>query len=322
MRARAARTWKMPWGMFWVAVLALIGVLLLCYPSTANWFAQAEQSRLIQNTTAVIASLEPEERNGQLEEARAYNLALTGGAVLQAGASKPTAEDDAAVAGENGIRVLNGEGTYDYDSLLRITDDGVMARLKISAIQLDLPVYHGTSAETLEKGVGHLEGTALPVGGESMHTVFTAHRGLPSAELFTRLDEVRLGDRFTVEVAGEVLVYRVIDTRIVEPDQTEFLHPQQHRDLLTLVTCTPLGVNSHRILVTGERVTPTPVAEVTLAGAAPTIPGFPWWAVAISATCAGLILAVWRSGIVRTVTGAPAVTTSATGGSQESGPTE
>lgn len=293
MRARAGRTWHMPWGTFWVAALALTGVLLLLYPTTASWFAQAEQSRLIDETNNRVAELDPVLRNQQLDEARAYNLALTGGAIVQAGTHTPIADELATQQ----FQVLREEGVYDYSELLSVTDDGVMARLKIASIRLDLPVYHGTGDDTLEKGVGHLEGTALPVGGNSIHSVLTAHRGLPGAELFNRLDEVRIGDLLTVETAGDVFVYRVTQTRVVSPDQTEALRPQAGRDLLTLITCTPLGVNTHRILVTGERVTPTPIAEVTLAGTTPNIPGFPWWAVGVSGSILLLTTGVWRAGM-------------------------
>lgn len=255
----------------WVtAAVALVGLLVLLYPATAAWFSQYQQSQLIVEYGGEVRTLGPGGQSAALEAARSYNAGLTGGAQVAAGERLPLADGSASA-------------TSDYDELLRVDRTGLMARLKIPAIQVDLPIYHGTSDEVLLEGVGHLEGTALPVGGVDTHSVLTAHRGLASADLFTHLDQVKVGDTFTVEVFGQVLSYQVIDTRVVEPDQTESLFPQLGRDLMTLVTCTPLGVNTHRILVTGERITPTPVADLETAGEAPEIPGFPWWAVGLVA---------------------------------------
>jgi sortase A len=171
-----------------------------------------------------------------------------------------------------------------------------MARIKIPSINVDLPIYHGTGEAVLEHGVGHLEGTALPVGGASTHSVLTGHRGLATAELFTHLDQVKVDDTFTIEVFGEVLSYRVVTTLVVEPSETQSLLPQRDEDLVTLVTCTPLGVNSHRILVTGERIIPTPQADLDAAGESPDIPGFPWWMIVAGAVLATAALYVWLSG--------------------------
>lgn len=279
------RRWRMPTGTFWVALLALAGILVMLYPSAAAWFSQAQQSRLIASVEETVVQGEPDALGAELARAREYNEALTGGALVASGSNVPTAD------------VASGSG-FDYPSLLRATPDGIMGRLRISSIDLDLPIYHGTSDETLEKGVGHLEGTALPIGGESMHSVLTAHRGLPTAELFTHLDRVKVGDTFTIEVFGEVLVYRVVETSVVAPEDTEALNPQYGRDLVTLVTCTPLGINTHRILVTGERVTPTPIEDIQRAGSTPDIPGFPWWAAGLATVVLLLGAGVWRAGLV------------------------
>jgi len=263
------------------AGLALVGLLVLLYPSTAAWVSQYQQSQLITAYSGEVQELGPNAKTDAIEKARTYNAQLTGGAQVAAGERIPLSDGSAIPA------------RSDYEQLLRVDATGLMARLKIPAIAVDLPVYHGTSEATLMRGVGHLEGTALPVGGSSTHSVLTAHRGLASAELFTHLDQVEIGDTFTIEVFGEVLTYRVTDTRVVEPDQTESLFPQAGRDLVTLVTCTPLGINSHRILVTGERVTPTPVADIENAGRAPEIPGFPWWAVGLGAGFAAIGGYLW-----------------------------
>ena len=134
------------------------------------------------------------------------------------------------------------------------------------------------------------------MGGPSTHSVLTAHRGLAEATLFDRLDELRIGDTFRIEVFGEVLSYRIIETKVVDPSDTESLFPRYEKDLVTLVTCTPLGINSHRILVTAERITPTPIADLQSAGTSPDIPGVPWWAVGLASAVGVLSLFVWAMG--------------------------
>ncbi len=275
------RARRLPGFALITAGLALIGLLVLLYPSTAAWVSQYQQSQLITAYSGEVRDLGPNAQTDAIEQARTYNAQLTGGAQVAAGERIPLSDGTATPE------------RFDYEQLLRVDKTGLMARLKIPSIAVDLPVYHGTSEATLMEGVGHLEGTALPVGGPSTHSVLTAHRGLASAELFTRLDRVRVGDTFTIEVFGEVLSYQVTDTRIVEPDQTESLFPRADRDLVTLVTCTPLGINSHRILVTGERITPTPVADIEHAGESPDIPGFPWWAVGLGAGVIAIGLYLW-----------------------------
>ena len=280
--ASVSRKRRVPGMALFVAGLALLGVAIMLYPSAAAWYTQLQQSRLIVDVEQAVGSEGPSALEAELARAHEYNQALSGGAIVASGANVP-----------EGSGTLSGQ--FDYESLLRASDDGVMGRLRIAAINLDLPIYHGTSDETLTRGVGHLEGTSLPVGGSSTHSVLTAHRGLPSAELFTHLDRLGIDDRFTIEAFGEVLVYRVIETHVVEPDETEELVARQGRDLVTLITCTPLGVNSHRILVTGERVTPTPVEDIEKAGVAPDIPGFPWWMLGLGGAVVVLGAFVWRA---------------------------
>ncbi|MFS0868303.1 class C sortase [Microbacterium sp. 179-B 1A2 NHS] len=282
---RRARRWRAPVVPLIIAVVCLLGAALLLYPSAASWFSQVEQSSRIDDLTYEITDLGAETLAELLAEARAYNDELTGGgAALAANERLPLAVDPDPDAG------------LEYEKTLRADAEGLMARIKIPAIDVDLPVYHGTGEDVLEHGVGHLKGTALPVGGASTHAVLTAHRGLATSELFTHLDQVAEDDTFTIEVFGEVLTYRVVGTKVVEPDETESLLPQVDRDLVTLVTCTPLGVNSHRILVTGERVIPTPSEDLDNAGKTPDVPGFAWWIVIGSAVIAILVLYVWLSG--------------------------
>lgn len=268
-----------------VVVLATAGMIAGLYPMTAAWLSSYNQSQVIQNAETNIDSLSPG-REDRLAAAHAYNDALSAGVTLEAGGNVPV-----------GTGNLSGVALR-YDELLNANDEGLMGRIKIPGISVDLPIYHGTSDATLLKGAGHLEGSHLPVGGASTRSVVTAHRGLANSTMFTNLDKVRSGDTFTVETLGEVLTYRVFDIQIIDPDETSSLRVQPGRDLVTLITCTPLGINSQRIVVTGERITPTPPEDLANAGAAPTIPGFPWWSVIGGA---GLLLIgayVFRQGFV------------------------
>lgn len=256
------------------------------YPSTAAWWAQYHQSQAISAYTDQSSRASPENTD-LLAQAAEYNAMLSAGTVaLGADSRKPTTD---GVAGATDL---------DYWQLLP-SATGAMGRLKIDAIDVDLPIYHGTDDDVLEKGVGHLEGTALPVGGADTHSVLTAHRGLASATLFDNLDKVDVGDRFSVHVLGETLTYEVHSTQVVEPSDTETLFPSPDEDLMTLVTCTPLGINTHRILVTGERITPTPVEDVEAANRKPEVPRFPWWALIISGGVLGAGAFIWRSGYSR-----------------------
>ena len=275
--------WRMPWGAAGLALLMVIGVMVNQYPSVASWVSQYYQSQVIDDVSRAQVSEPLPELHTENTRAREYNQKLVGGALVAANNRKPISES--AHAGE-----------YDYNSILNANGTGIMGRLRVPVINVDLPIYHGTDDLTLTKGIGHLEGTSLPVGGESQHSVLTAHRGLPEAELFDNLDKVEIGDTFVIEIFGEVLTYQVIKTQVVQPDETQSLLPTYGEDLVTLVTCTPLGINSHRILVTGERVTPTPIKDVAAAGQRPEIPGFPWWTLAIGGSwiLAGII--IWRSG--------------------------
>ncbi|WP_336661268.1 class C sortase [Leucobacter sp. USHLN154] len=260
------------------SLLALIGVLVLVYPAAAAWFSQLEQSRVIRDLGSDTGEEPLDALASEIARARSYNDALIGGALLEEYRTVPA-----------GTGVLDNVPADAYNGLLAADAEGAMGRLRVPSIDLDLPIYHGTADATLARGVGHLEGTSLPVGGASQHSVLTAHRGLATSELFSNLDRVGVSETFTVEVFGEVLVYRVIESRVVRPDQTESLFPQADADLMTLVTCTPLGINSHRILVTGERVLPTPQADVDRAGEGPEAPGFPWWAAAVLGSAGGVV---------------------------------
>lgn len=268
------------------ALLVLSGLAVLMYPQTAAWFSQYDQSQLIDVSNQQINSgkLSPSVVE-QLKEAHEYNNALSAGAVLEANHRIPTGSGTSQDPNES----------LDYNKIL-VSPSGVMARLRIPSIDVDLPIYHGTSDATLLKGVGHLEGTSLPVGGLGTHAVLTGHRGLATATMFTNLNKVKKGNTFTVEVMDQVLTYKVFDIRVVDPEDTTSLKSDPKKDLVTLVTCTPLGINSQRILVTGQRVHPTPAADVEAAHRRPDIPGFPWWAIWLSATLVAAVGYVWWSG--------------------------
>lgn len=283
---KAHARWRLRLYALIPAVLVLAGLAVLMYPQTAEWFSQYDQSRLIDTNTQQIDSgnVSPSITE-QLKEAHAYNDALSAGAVLEANHRLPTG------AGKS----RDPQESLDYNKIL-VGPADIMARLRIPSIDVDLPVYHGTSDATLLKGVGHLEGTSLPVGGKGTHAVLTGHRGLATATMFTNLDKVKKGNTFTVEVMGQVLAYEVFDIRVVDPHDTTSLKAEPTRDLVTLVTCTPLGINSQRILVTGKRINPTPKKDIEAAHKPSELPGFPWWIIVLSGGLIGAVGFVWRSG--------------------------
>lgn len=281
--AEGPRRWRLPKGALAIAALALAGAIVFLYPATASWVSQYYQSQIVVDLGANTSQVSSDTRLEALAAAHVYNDELVSGATLDAGSRKPTSDGQSA---DDSL----------YNTLLLGDANGAMGRLRIDAIDVDLPIYHGTEDVTLTKGVGHLQGTSLPVGGASTHSVLTAHRGLAEATLFNRLDELGIGDTFRIEVFGEVFVYRVFETKVVQPENTESLYPRYGEDLVTLVTCTPLGINSHRILVTGERVLPVPSADVQAAGSSPEIPGVPWWAAGLLGTASVLSFYVWSMG--------------------------
>lgn len=286
---RRPRRWRPGLTTWLAASCALTGIVLLSYTPAASWLSQYQQSRLIDTYNDSLR------REGQatgnetgraeageaLADARAYNEKLRSGAILAPNTNVPRSAGETA--------------GNEYHELLKGPAE-VMARIRIPGIDVDLPVYHGTSDLTLLRGAGHLQGTSLPVGGESTHSVITAHRGLAEATMFTNLDRMRAGDTFTIEVMGEVLVYVVRQTQVVAPEEQEALYPQEGRDLVTLVTCTPLGINTHRILVTAERVIPTPQEEIDKALQDSGLPHFPWWAVSSGGAVVSVTLCLWRAG--------------------------
>ena len=267
-------------------MLLQAGASLLAYPTAAAWVSQYNQSNVVYDQTRANESKAKAELEKMLADAHRYNDLLESGAVL-AGGSHIASGVGASTAG------------LDYWKLLNASPTGTLARLRVPAIDLDLPVYHGTSDATLLKGVGHLQGTSLPVGGEGTRTVLTGHRGLASATMFTNLDKVKKGDTFSIEVLGDVYTYRVFEIAVIEPSESEAIRAVPGKDLASLITCTPLGINTQRILITGERVHPTPDSDLDAMGKRPDVPGFPWWFVLYCAVTAAVWVWFWRSGFAK-----------------------
>lgn len=271
-----------------IAAIMVLGIVVLTYPFAAQWFNQRAQAAVLSQYTSAIPQEDPHAQEA-LAQAEAYNAELSGRATYAAGSNVPTMEDTTPQTHRDDV--------LPYNQQLVADNYGMMARLQIPKIDLDLPVFHGTGHDTLLMGLGHLEGTALPVGGKGMRPLITGHRGLVQAEMFTRLDELAKGDMFTIAVFGRVLAYRVVEKIVVDPDEDQAFLPVPGRDLVTLVTCTPLGLNTHRILVTGERVIPTPQAATDHLRESQPAPGFPWWLLAAVVGLSVVGLYVWRSGV-------------------------
>ena len=214
-------------------LILLIGLSLLLYPSFSDWWNSFHQSRAISTYSQEVANIDNEMYEEIWEDAWEYNRSLVG-------------------MGNHFI--LGDEQKAQYENLLNIGGNGIMGYVEIPNIDAMLPIYHGTAESVLQIAVGHLDWTSLPVGGTSSHCVVSGHRGLPSARLFTDLDQIEEGDIFLFHVLDEVLTYEVDQIRIVEPHEIDELLIQEGKDLCTLVTCTPYGVNSHRMLVRGHRI--------------------------------------------------------------------
>lgn len=210
-----------------------IGLSLLLYPTFSNWWNSMHQSRAIASYSESVASIDDTTYKRMLLQANNYNKDLT---------KRPF------------MLQMTDEEKEVYESLLDITGTGIMGYVEIPLINCSLPIYHGTNEAVLQIAVGHIEGTSLPVGGKSTHTVLSGHRGLPSARLFTDIDKLAEGDQFLIRTLDEVLTYEVDKINIVLPNELDNLRITKGKDYCTLVTCTPYGVNTHRLLVRGHRV--------------------------------------------------------------------
>lgn len=217
-----------------ILILVLVaGLALLLYPVVSDYWNSLHQSQVIGSYAEAVAGLEDDSYEAMWAEAEAYNAALP----RDQSRFHPSEEEQER-----------------YEALLNVSGDGVMGYVEIPSIEASLPTYHGTEEEILQTAIGHIEGSSLPVGGAGTHCVISGHRGLPSAKLFTDLDQLAEGDVFYLHVLDETLAYEVDQIRIVEPDDVSLLAIEEGKDLCTLVTCTPYGVNSHRLLVRGHRI--------------------------------------------------------------------
>lgn len=227
------------WTTVFLVLLLLAGVSLLLYPSLSDYWNSMHQTRAIASYAETVSQLDTAQYDEMWKAAQDYNRSL--------------AQRETAFA-------LTDEQKAAYESLLDVSGLGVMGYIEIPEIDCSLPIYHGTEESVLQVAVGHLEWSSLPVGGEGTHCVLSGHRGLPSAKLFTNLDKLAVGDTFLLRVLDEVLTYEVDQILIVEPEQVDALGIVSGEDYCTLVTCTPYGINTHRLLVRGHRVENTPEA--------------------------------------------------------------
>lgn len=232
-----------------IILIFLAGLSLLLYPFVANQWNNHRQKQLIGNYESVISDKEAAgniDYAAEMKKAEAYNDALL-----------PSILPDSFAVAD-----ASTETDSSYEDSLNIAGDGMMGIVEIPKIAIKLPIYHGTGDEVLQKAAGHLEGSSLPIGGESTHAVISAHRGLPSASLFTDLDQLEIGDHFLIHVLDETLCYEVDQILVVDPEDTSALAVEDGEDLMTLLTCTPYGVNTQRLMVRGHRV---PYEEQTVA---------------------------------------------------------
>ena len=214
-------------------LILVIGLSLLLYPTVSDYWNSLHQSRAITSYAEQVSDMNSEEYERIWAEAVAYNRELAQSAVAYA---------------------LTPEQEQQYGTLLNVGGTGEMVYIEIPSIKVSLPIYHGTDDTVLQHAIGHIEWSSLPVGGESSHCVLSGHRGLPSAKLFTNLDKLSPGDTFILRVLDEVLTYEVDQILIVEPSGVDSLRIEEGQDYCTLVTCTPYGINTHRLLVRGHRV--------------------------------------------------------------------
>mgnify|MGYP003375565799 FL=1 len=214
-------------------LILVVGLSLMLYPSFSNWWNEAHQSRAIAAYSQEVSKLDENRYDELWQQAWEYNRSLVG---------------------RENAYLLDDSQKAEYERLLDVSGMGIMGYIEIPSLKVSLPIYHGTEESVLQVAVGHREWTSLPVGGESTHCVLSGHRGLPSAKLFTDLDRLVVGDRFRLGVLDQVLTYEVDQILIVEPQDTEALLIEEGKDLCTLVTCTPYGINTHRLLVRGHRV--------------------------------------------------------------------
>lgn len=233
-----------------IILIAALGIAL--YPTVSQWINEMLSESAIMQYNDTVDTLSIKDKAALFAEAEEYNRGLN--EVVSDSFSSDAFEGDER-----------------YNNILNITENGQIGTINIPSIDCRLPIYHGSSEDMLSKGAVHLAGTAFPIGGSSTRSVISAHTAFPGKIFFDRLSEVEIGNEFSVTVLGDTLYYRVVDVNVVLPDETEYLVPEKGKDLITLVTCTPYSVNSHRLLVTGER-DDTPRVEMTVIEEPHTVP--------------------------------------------------
>lgn len=221
-----------------LVLMLFIGVCGLLYPTVSQYWNTKTQTRAVENYRDILDSLKPEDYDAFFQEAEEYNNKLSQ-------LSSP---------------LVNYPELSGYNNILNIGGNGIMGYINIPKLSVEIPLYHGVSAEVLNIACGHLEGTSLPIGGENTHCVLSAHRGLPHAKLFTELDKMELGDTFLITVLNRTITYQVDQIKIVRPEEIDDIQIVDDEDLCTLLTCTPYGINSHRLLVRGTRIENAPPA--------------------------------------------------------------
>ena len=220
-----------------IGLIFLTGLSVLLYPTVSDYINELHSSRAIASYDNTVTEMAPEDYSKELEAAAAYNEYLASFHNLSAAATTEGERDDSP-----------------YNELLNIGGNGIIGAIKIPVVKINLPIYHGTDESVLQIASGHYLGSSLPIGGESTHAILTGHRGLPSAKLFTDLDRLEEGDTFYIKVLGEILEYQIDQIEIVLPEEVDGLSITQGEDYVTLVTCTPYGINSHRMLIRGTRI--------------------------------------------------------------------
>ncbi len=215
-----------------LVIIFLVGLSVMLYPTFSDWWNSKVQSRAIANYNDVVQQIDPHRYDEIWEQAHEYNKKLA----------------------ETYSPFTNPDEIGNYEDILNISGTGVMGYITIPVIDVELPIYHGTSVEVLNIAAGHLEGSSFPVGGKNTHAVISAHRGLPSARLFTDIDKLVVGDIFTITILDQIFTYEVEDILIVKPDQMDKLSIIPDGDYVTLMTCTPYGVNTHRLLLRSHRI--------------------------------------------------------------------
>lgn len=223
--------------IWWNRIIFIVGLLLVSYPLVSNIMERQHQKNAVATYQWSVESEDKSQIQNALVQAAEYNDML-----YQTQGAKIESLQDGILSEKN------------YKNLLNLSGTGVMGSIEIPKINVDIPIYHGTSDEVLSNGVGHFQDSSLPVGGDNTRCILTGHRGLPNSKLFTRLDELKKEDLFFLSTCGETLAYRIIEIQVMEPEEAERLEIIADKDLCTLITCTPYGINTQRLVVTGERV--------------------------------------------------------------------